>query len=455
MREVTLEEVLEAREARVSRQERLLARYRAPVISFSMNIPGPVKDTPLIRRAFFAGRDALRAALRSAGLEALGVSETLAATGCELCCAVRADAPEVKRLCVAIEDADALGRLFDMDVLAPGGVRLDRESVRGGERNCIVCGAKGRGCASRRTHSVPELQAAARRILTEHFAESDRRAAAELVTRALLDEVYTTPKPGLVDRNNNGSHRDMDLAAFEKSAAALEPYWERCVGIGQDSAEEPPKLAFARLRAAGLDAERAMLAATGGVNTHKGAIFTLGVICGALGRLWRAEAPCRDAGAIARMCAALTKEAAGAAFAALSAHPETAGTAGERLYLRRGLRGVRGEAADGLPGVLETALPVLRRALGEGRSRNDAGVYALLALIARGTDTNMAARGGSAQAKAAAEEAAALLDGGFPDMERVEALDRRFIARNLSPGGCADLLAAAYFLDLWSARGDA
>ncbi len=449
MEEVTLEQVLAARETRVREQDRLLTEYRAPVISFTMNIPGPIKDTRLIRRAFFAGCNALRTALETAGFPMLGMSETLAATGCELRCAVRADATAVKRICVAIEDADELGRLFDMDVLAPDGAKLNRKAVNGGERNCIVCGAKGRGCASRRVHSVSELQAATRRILETHFAASDRHFAAELVTHALLDEVYTTPKPGLVDRSNNGSHRDMSVETFERSAAALTPYWERCVEIGQMTANELPETTFSQLRTAGLDAENAMFAATGGVNTHKGAIFTLGTVCGALGRLWRAEAPCRDTNAILQACAAMTKSAANDVFAALSTRSETAKTAGERLYLEHGLRGIRGEVAEGLPAVSETALPTFRRALDAGFSRNDAGVYALLALIARGTDTNMVSRGGIVLAKAAADEAALLLRSGFPTMAQIEALDRSFIAQNLSPGGCADLLAVAYFLDAW------
>ena len=244
----------------------------------------------------------------------------------------------------------------------------------------------------------------------------------------------------------------MAVETFERSAAALGPYWERCVQIGQGTAEQPPEATFALLREAGLEAERAMYAVTGGVNTHKGAIFTLGVLCGAVGRLWKPEAPCRDASAITRECAAMTAAAMEDAFASLTR--ETARTAGERLYLAYGLRGIRGEIADGLPGVRDTALPVLRRARSAGYSRNDAGVYALLALIARGTDTNLVARGGPEAARAASAAANALLsDGAFPELDEVARLDGSFIRQNLSPGGSADLLAAAYFLDAWAETG--
>jgi len=266
-----------------------------------------------------------------------------------------------------------------------------------------------------------------------------------LVSKALMDEVCTTPKPGLVDRANSGSHRDMDIFTFTASIAALFPYWNRCVQIGWETAERAPEDTFRRLKRAGLEAERDMFAATGGVNTHKGAIFTLGAICGSVGRLWDAGAVCRAPEAILDVCAGMVSANVSADLAALC--PENAHTAGERLYLSCGMTGVRGEAAQGFPGISGTALPVLRRMLDAGYSRNDAGVVTLLHLIARGTDTNMAARGGAAQAQAAAEQCRKLLERAcVPDMDEVRQIDRSFIQKNLSPGGCADLLATSFFL---------
>lgn len=447
--EVTLTEMLEAREARVRRQEVLRERYGAPLISFSMNIAGPVKDSPLLRRAFRAGKRQLDTGLRAWGMKVLLREEKLAVTGCEMLYAVDAPAEKVKALCVSIEDGSTLGRLFDMDVIGADGEKLDREAVGGGARNCIVCGAAGRGCASRRVHSVPELQAATRQIIEAHFAAADRERAASLVTQALLDEVCVTPKPGLVDRENSGSHRDMDIFTFTASAAALTPYWERCVEIGQRTAALPSRETFRLLRQAGQEAERTMFAATGGVNTHKGAIFTLGLLCGAVGRLWRAEEPCREVEALLAECAGLARAALEEDFSRLRSGDAPC-TAGERLYLTRGLAGIRGEAARGLPGVRNAALPALCRALEAGRSRNDAGAIALLHLIASTEDTNMVSRGGIEAAQAARAACAAVLARDpLPSMEVIAQLDRDFVRQNLSPGGCADLLAAAFFLLSW------
>lgn len=440
MQEVTLTQMLEARESRALEQQRLLLQYRKPLVCFTMNIPGPVKDTPLIRRGFAFGCDALQCRLPKARV--LYAASQCAVTGCEAMYVVDMDALSLKRLCTAIEDEPPLGRLFDMDVLDAQGNKLDRDMVGGGGRNCIVCGAAGRGCASRRSHSVAQLQSAARRILGEHFAREDAKRIGTLAVQSLLEEVCTTSKPGLVDRRNSGSHRDMDIFTFMASAAALAPYFHSCAEIGIQTAACPPEETFLKLRTAGLQAEQDMYRATEGVNTHKGAIFTMGILCGAAGRLWTPEG-IWDPDALFREVSAMTK-------AAMEEDLRRSGgdTAGQRLYLRRGISGIRGEAAQGLPAVEKIGLPVYRDCLSRGLDRNAAGAVTLLHLIAGVTDTNMLSRGGETGAAEGAAWASRLIENGrIPTMAQIEELDDRFIRRNLSPGGCADLLAAVYFME--------
>ena len=161
------------------------------------------------------------------------------------------------------------------------------------------------------------------------------------------------------------------------------------------------------------------------------------------------EGPCRDAARLLAECALMSASAAEEAFSALT--PETARTFGARLYLETGLRGIRGEVAGGFPSVLETGLPTLRALLREGVSLERAGISVLLALMARTSDTNLIARGGpEGQRWAAAQAAELLAQSPLPALEAVEALDREMIRRNLSPGGCADLLAVTYFLHFLS-----
>ena len=194
MREVTLLEVLDARDRRAAAQRELLSAYALPVLSFTMNIPGPVKDSAPIRRAFDEGLRQLDHSLIEAGFETLSRQVTHAVTGHEFLCAVKADAAQLKTICTQIEDIGPMGRLFDMDVIAPDGQKLAREE----ERRCLVCGAVGRGCASRRLHSLEDLNAAVSRLLREGLLSADADHADALATQALLDEVATTPKPGLV-----------------------------------------------------------------------------------------------------------------------------------------------------------------------------------------------------------------------------------------------------------------
>ena len=185
--EVTLMQMLEAREQRAARQVALSRKYGKALVSFSMNIPGPVKTSPLIRRGFQEGLRVLEQQLPKETVLAKEVKE--AVTGCEAILVVDLEPLAVKAITTAIEDEHGLGRLFDMDVIGPDLSKLDREAVGGGSRNCIVCGAPGRGCASRRVHSVAELQKAAGTILRRYFAGVDAERIGALAVKSLLDEV--------------------------------------------------------------------------------------------------------------------------------------------------------------------------------------------------------------------------------------------------------------------------
>jgi holo-ACP synthase/triphosphoribosyl-dephospho-CoA synthase len=325
-----------------------------------------------------------------------------------------------------------------MDVIDIDGRILKRPT----ERGCIVCGAPGRACAAGRLHSALELQEVTTKIFTDYFAQADSEKLSALAVQSLIDEVNTTPKPGLVDRRNNGSHHDMNISTFLKSAATLEPYFQNCVKIGQQTAAQTPEETFAHLRVAGLSAEKEMYTATGGVNTHKGIIYTLGILCGALGRLWKPEAPIAPFFRLFDECAQMVKFSVTSDIAAFDGS-----TAGQRLYLNQGIPGIRGEVAAGLPSVKNISLPAYQNGLRAGLSANDAGATALLPLIAEIKDTNLYHRGGVEGAAFATNAARTLLlENEFPSMEQVETLDDSFIAKNLSPGGCADLLAVTYFV---------
>lgn len=439
--EVTLFEMLEARERRATRQQTLLTAYGKTLVCFTMNIAGPIKNSALIRRGYALGKQLLRQQLMAAGVAVVHFEEIQENTGNEAIFVLDAPPLAVKAVTVEIEDSAPVGRLFDMDVLCPDGRKVDRQELGYPGRRCLICGGPAQACARSRTHTVAQLQEKTWEILGGALDEADSADAARLATQALLYEVATTPKPGLVDRNNSGSHRDMDFFTFQASAAALYPYFFQCVKIGRET--EDAQETFRRLRLPGKLAEGEMLHGTNGVNTHKGAIFSMGILCGALGRLERER--WNDPERVLSECAAMTKGLVSHDYANLT--PETAKTAGQKLYLQYGITGVRGQAEAGFPAVLTVGLPKLEAALSQGKSINDAGCAALLAMLAQTVDTNMIHRGSYARQQEIMKQLSDLLEKEpFPSREALEELDRAFIRENLSPGGTADLLAMVYLL---------
>ena len=436
-REVALPEILASREERAASQAEISARYKTPLVSFTMNIAGPRKNSPLIMRAFNFGIRLIYEKIPAQKILYSSVKPELNTGPCAIF-AVSCDAVQLKEICVEIEERVSFGRLFDIDVIDESLTKLSRKN----ERGCIVCGASGRYCAAARVHNAEELQTVTERLLTEGLFEADSKKAAALATESLIKEVRTTPKPGLVDLNNNGSHKDLTPELFEKSAYALENYFSECFKIGRAEQKSPYDELFGKLRAAGLNAEKAMYEATDGVNTHKGAVFSFGILLGAIGRLWRADEPVK---AESELSAEAGKIAA-AAIADLSSPSGT--TAGELMYINLGLFGIRGEAASGFSTVFKTSLPTYRELLAKKRSENEAGAVTLIHLISQTDDTAIYNRGGESGLFFAKNYARDILsDGNIPTLRDIEKMDVEFIKRNLSAGGAADLLALTYFID--------
>ena len=436
--EASLAQILDAREQRAARQQLLLSQYRTPLICFTMNIAGPVKDSPLIRAGFRLGEGLLTAQLQGSGFSILHRETDFAPTGPVGFYAVDADALTLKRLTCEVEDSSALARLFDMDVLASDGRKYSREDLGLASRKCLICSEDARICGRSRAHSVAQLQEKTNALLQQAVTGHTTQHIAAKAVQCLLWEACTTPKPGLVDCQNSGSHSDMDIFTFTASAAALHPYFEDCVRIGLETAELSPEETFSRLRLPGKMAEQVMYETTGGVNTHKGAIFSLGILCAAAGRTGST-----DADTLLAQCAAMTR---GLCSQELGKH--VTATKGQSLYARYGFRGIRGQAEDGFPAV-KTGLDVLTKGLDRGMPINDAGCAALLHMLVTAEDTALLSRADLQTCRKARDTVAALLEKSpYPTKEALEELDDAFIRENLSPGGSADLLAMVYFLHL-------
>jgi triphosphoribosyl-dephospho-CoA synthase len=265
---------------------------------------------------------------------------------------------------------------------------------------------------------------------------------ARLALGSLHAELLLYPKPGLVSPVDNGSHTDMNAATFMRSLFSLRHYF---AAISRAGAADAP---FAELRRLGVLAERRMLRATGGVNTHRGAIFCMGLLCAAHGRL-RAQGQAVDA---ATLRATLLRCWGGelAAHASLDSRASGQDSHGALVARRHAAAGAREEAAMGLPSVFEVGLPALHEALRAGRGMQAARTDALFALMAHISDTNVLYRGGAGGAALVRRTARAFLDAGgtaHPDwLASAVAAHRSFVRLRLSPGGAADLLAATCFV---------
>lgn len=263
-------------------------------------------------------------------------------------------------------------------------------------------------------------------------------------TLALHDELALAPKPGLVSFADSGSHQDMDAHTFVRSLFALRHCFPRMAALGAEGAP------FEALQACGLAAEARMRAATGGPNTHRGAIFSLGLLCASAGALaGDGLAPRPEA------LRAMLLQRWGAALLQRSLREPT--LPGGIAARRHGLRGAAQEAALGFPVLFNVAVPALAGALAQGLSPQRARLQTLFAILAVLDDSNLAHRGGLEGLHHARQVARGYLARGGaarPDgLEAAWAIHRDFVARRLSPGGTADVLAAACWMHRLGALG--
>ncbi len=272
------------------------------------------------------------------------------------------------------------------------------------------------------------------RAAPDGFVRAFCTETARTAIGCLHAELVLYPKPGLVSLVDNGSHTDMNAATFMRSMFSLRHYFARICRAGYDDAP------FAVLRQLGIDAEARMLRSTSGINTHRGAIFSLGMLCAAIGRA-RAQAIAPQGDSLRAVMLIRWGDE-------LAAHTGRASTGshGLQVALRHAASGAREEGALGLPSVFEIGMPALRRTLAAGRNMHHARIDTLFALMAHVSDTNVLYRGGAHGAATVRRQAAGFVAMGgtaHPDWHAY-ALEchRVLVAQKLSPGGAADLLAA-------------
>lgn len=273
---------------------------------------------------------------------------------------------------------------------------------------------------------------------------------AQLAIQALIEEVMVNPKPGLVDPVTHGAHPDMDAFTFVSSALALQPYFQQIVILAQNFNQKDLRLLFQQIRIAGIEAEKVMFATTRGVNTHKGAIFSLGIMVTATA-YELSHHPTLTLEAIQKTIQQMLWHLTEHDFAKVKEKlPETL-TAGEREYLRYGMTGIRGQAQAGFPVVFDRALPFLRATT--STNRNAQLVDTLMVIVQHTADSNLVKRANQQkiipwvvkQARTYFKLGASLTRAGRLFLQE---LDQIFTRKHLSLGGSADLLILTIFLAL-------
>jgi len=270
-----------------------------------------------------------------------------------------------------------------------------------------------------------------------------------IALRSLVYEVSATPKPGLVDRNNSGAHSDMDFFTFLDSSCVLGETFYHCTIAGIEHDGDITTL-LNEIRPIGLRGEKKMFSITNDVNTHKGLVFSLGILCAAIGYLyqkkpnhnWSSDDICNQVRCMTE--GLVDRELKNKEF-------NRQLTYGEELYVKYGITGIRGEVASGFETVRKYGLPIFKELMeSEAGSLNDRMVQVLVHLMAHSEDSNILGRHNMEMLERVQNYAKKIIElGGIFSEEgfrAIKELDKWCIKHWVSPGGSADLLAVTIML---------
>lgn len=450
-KDVSMAKILDARENRVQIQQEMLQKSPSCLLSFTLNIPGPVKVFPYTKWTYEVGISIILKGISLLNGVIIEQKEVKKDTGWEAFFALNLHPEDMKSYLLEQEEQHPLGRLFDFDILRADGSKLSRQELGFLERTCLLCGNPAFLCGRSRTHSAQEILAKEIEIMENFFVFRLSNHIGLLMQKALFYEVNTSLKPGLVDRLHNGSHKDMRLSTFINSAYSLTDYFCQCVkeGLSCDCSKKELPLLFQKLRGIGKQAEKNMLFATQGINTHKGIVFSGGILCAAIG--YYISTNSKDISSenfllsLPEICRCMLPELLSDY---LTLTPDTAKTNGEKLYLKYKITGIRGEAKEGFPLLFNVGFPLFQAVLKKGFSLWQAGLITLLHYIACTEDTNLIIRSDYQLACKIQKDLQQFLAHATYEeqLSILPKLDAFFVSRNISPGGSADMLALTYFL---------
>ena len=448
--------ILKNRDRRVKIQRELLTNSPTKtVLTAKLNIPGPLKNNEDIKYFFEKQLKYFEEQMLINQFTFVKKEEWLdGLTGPERFYLITGDFERVKHCAILFEDSTQSRRLFDLDVLVSdtGNIRsISRTELSRNPRKCLICNLPAKECGRSRRHQISDLQIKVNKLILdanhqEYLSEISNQLA-DLGIEALINEVSAWPKPGLVDPVEHGAHPDMDYFLFVKSSISMRPYLKKCALAGLNFDNHFPLFElFNEIREFGKVAESEMLKVTAGINTHKGAIFSLGIVTAAVGFNLQYHQLNNEnlQHTIKKMLVNLINE-----DLKNKKNDGQSQTAGIQQYQEYGLGGVRSEAAAGYPVVFDYGLPAFNSY--QDLNLNDRLVMTLMVIARYTTDSTLIKRASSPEIIVWKNRQLDdfFVKGGISEKKGrdfILKLQATFSENKLSLGGCADLLIITVFI---------
>lgn len=358
-----------------------------------------------------------------------------------------ADFVSVKKLMIDIEEKHILGRCVDIDVYTMKDdkvIGISRSHLYKKPRKCFICDEDAKICSRSQAHSIEEIKKYFEKVYLKHNEYQKKREilaydVSQIAVKAMISEVSTFPSFGLVSPISQGSHDDMNYYTFLNSSFAIAPFLKEMYNIGYSYHE--PKYIFDSIRNIGKLCEEKMFEATNNINTHKGMIFLMGITITAVAKISYNNGRFEEIQDIIKLMVDNILDD----FNDIDNKKEL--THGEKLYIKYGFTGVRGQVKDGLSILFNN---IIDKYCNSELSENDLYTQILIELLAIVEDSTIVYRHDIKTLNKVQKDAKELLEiGGVYTNDgklRVLELEKEYIKKNISPGGCADLLAVTIFL---------
>ena len=357
------------------------------------------------------------------------------------------DFVNVKKEMINVEEEHILGRCLDIDVYTLKNdkvIGISRSDLFKKPRRCFICDLDAKICSRAQTHTIDEIKNYFE-VVYKNFKDSQKKTeslayeVSQMALKAMISEVSTFPSFGLVSPISSGAHKDMDYYTFLNSAVAITPFLKKMFEVGYSYYS--PEYIFDVIRDIGKECEKKMFEATNNINTHKGMIFLMGISMAAIGKaLYENKEFYQIQDIIKSMVKNILDD-----FKEL--HKKEKLTHGERLYLEYGFTGIRGQVQDGLSVLFDN---IIDNYINSDLKENDLYTQILIELMARVEDSTVVYRHDISTLRKVQSDAKDLLNMGgiFTEKGRQKChhLEDLYIKENISPGGCADLLAISILL---------